>query len=509
MINSMNSIVAVVRALSGKLRVKVTVSGTVASTNLTAKPPVINIPLVPLNDDTVALVRGYIDHEVGHLRYTDGSAVEKMKNAAVVLHNLWNIFEDVFVERRMSDAFKGSRVNFENITDILFRHTDTDARLRDAVADPAAHIINYVLSSTRNLEYGGIDTTRQRSIVDQLFPGLPAKLDPLVGRSTTTRSSSECVQLAEDVYALLRNHVSESPQNQQDQQEAADKLREQLDEDSKVGNAGSGSSDMATMIGDKLGDASDDFVGAICDLDTSGQNKYAIPSADQEAGLRTSLKLRGRLAGMLQAKTLQYGQQAPKGTRVNPMRLASAMVDPRPEIFKRRMLRNDVDTHVMVLLDASYSMGDKNRMGIACAANYALALACQQRGVVFSVYSFGNYFTELLSPRERPNPAHMYVFPDGGTPLYEGAILAMLRFDPRCARKIMVLLTDGEAGSDSAKPIFFDTAKADDVELYGIGIQSRGILKVLPPERCKIIYSLDEFAPALFGVLEKSLLNRG
>ena len=266
---------------------------------------------------------------------------------------------------------------------------------------------------------------------------------------------------------------------------------------------------MATMIGDKLGDASDDFVGAVCDLDTSGQNKYAIPSADQEAGLRTSLKLRGRLTGMLQAKTLQYGQQAPKGTRVNPMRLASAMVDPRPEIFKRRMLRNDVDTHIMVLLDASYSMGDKNRIGIACAANYALALACQQRGMVFSVYSFGNYFTELLAPREQPNPAHMYVSPNGGTPLYEGAILAMLRFDPRCARKIMVLLTDGEAGSDSAQPIFFDTAKADDVELYGIGIQSRGILKVLPPERCKIIYSLDEFAPALFGVLEKSLLNRG
>ena len=94
--------------LGDKYGVEVHIGGNQASTN----GKVIYIPSLPIeSDDTVlALVRGYIDHESGHIRYTDNEAVKDAKMDAVTKY-LWNAIEDWRIENRLADIFPGCRQN--------------------------------------------------------------------------------------------------------------------------------------------------------------------------------------------------------------------------------------------------------------------------------------------------------------------------------------------------------------------------------------------------------------
>lgn len=77
------------------------------------KPVRVNIPYLPDDapDDLIAAVEGFLDHEVGHLLFTDFAVYTK--NAP--LCRALNAVEDTFVERKMSQKFKGSAENLDNV----------------------------------------------------------------------------------------------------------------------------------------------------------------------------------------------------------------------------------------------------------------------------------------------------------------------------------------------------------------------------------------------------------
>ena len=62
-------------------------------------------------------IRGFLDHEVGHLLFTDEKVVKKMRNTKAF--GLWNALEDVYIERRMSEAFTGSRRNLLSTRNLM------------------------------------------------------------------------------------------------------------------------------------------------------------------------------------------------------------------------------------------------------------------------------------------------------------------------------------------------------------------------------------------------------
>lgn len=115
-----DSVKRVVGLLSGK-NIPVAECGDTAYVRYNKKgvPVMVNIPSIP-DDASPALmnaIRGFLDHEVGHLLFTDEKVVKKMRNTKAF--GLWNALEDVYIERRMSEVFTGSRRNLLSTRNLM------------------------------------------------------------------------------------------------------------------------------------------------------------------------------------------------------------------------------------------------------------------------------------------------------------------------------------------------------------------------------------------------------
>lgn len=82
--------------------------------------------IIPAIEETgekyLTYLRGYIDHEAGHVRFTDDGV--DIKGLGPLERHLWNIFEDCFVERRMSRAFIGCGANLRRLVLEIFDKDD-------------------------------------------------------------------------------------------------------------------------------------------------------------------------------------------------------------------------------------------------------------------------------------------------------------------------------------------------------------------------------------------------
>lgn len=115
-----DSVKRVVGLLSGK-NIPVAECGDTAYVryNKKGEPVMVNIPSIP-DDASPALmnaIRGFLDHEVGHLLFTDEKVVKKMRNTKAF--GLWNALEDVYIERRMSEVFTSSRRNLLSTRNLM------------------------------------------------------------------------------------------------------------------------------------------------------------------------------------------------------------------------------------------------------------------------------------------------------------------------------------------------------------------------------------------------------
>jgi len=73
-------------------------------------------------------------------------------------------------------------------------------------------------------------------------------------------------------------------------------------------------------------------------------------------------------------------------------------------------------------------------------------------------------------------------------------------------RKIILILTDGDPDSFNVALESIEDAKRFGVEIYGLGIMSETITKLLP-NQSRIINDLSELAPAIFGILRGALVK--
>ncbi|MGV1269925.1 cobaltochelatase CobT-related protein [Klebsiella pneumoniae] len=115
-----DSVKRVVGLLSGK-NIPVAECGDTAYVryNKKGEPVMVNIPSIPdvASPALMNAIRGFLDHEVGHLLFTDEKVVKKMRNTKAF--GLWNALEDVYIERRMSEVFTGSRRNLLSTRNLM------------------------------------------------------------------------------------------------------------------------------------------------------------------------------------------------------------------------------------------------------------------------------------------------------------------------------------------------------------------------------------------------------
>lgn len=196
-ITSMSKLASMLGARYG---VKVQVSGTGAFTDYSGKSPIINLPLVTAERGQEVLLRGYIDHEAGHVRYTSRKIFSNARvHQNYLVKTLWNICEDVYIERRMSAAFRGCGQNLRRIAVMLFR-----GKIEPTTSEPVLEqALSYILYGCRSIPVQ--ELRPEAAVLRDAFPwpSILPELDKLIARSAVTKNSDECLSLTEEMEALI------------------------------------------------------------------------------------------------------------------------------------------------------------------------------------------------------------------------------------------------------------------------------------------------------------------
>jgi Cobalamin biosynthesis protein CobT. len=143
--------------LGDRYGVQVRIGGKEACTN----GKVIHLPSLPIDcePELLALARSFVDHESGHIRYTDFSVLQAA-NLDPVTFNLFNCLEDWRVEKKLSGIFPGCR---ENLNWLIRRFFVEQAQPRAGDDSPALAVLDYVLLTVRAWNVDEVTPARQNS----------------------------------------------------------------------------------------------------------------------------------------------------------------------------------------------------------------------------------------------------------------------------------------------------------------------------------------------------------
>ncbi len=188
----------------------------------TLKPVRVNIPHLPddADDSLVFAIQGFIDHELGHVLDTDWSVVVTAKPkgralaakrkmppefAAQRMHDLGNLVEDPYVERKMSERFKGAAYNVDKLHDIFIARISKPAI--DAAKTPEDRFGCIIVPLVR--AWAGQEKFRafiddngymNDPLVEAFDRLVPAKLKADLKK---TRSTSDCMAIAEQLFDII------------------------------------------------------------------------------------------------------------------------------------------------------------------------------------------------------------------------------------------------------------------------------------------------------------------
>jgi hypothetical protein len=195
----------VASALGSKYGVRVVIGGNQACTD----GRTITLPSLPLDmpETFLLLVRGYLDHEAGHIRETDFDALRGARLSPLE-HHVWNSIEDWRVERRMAEIFPGCRHNFNRLVRHVFAGSATVS------GSPVQDIPNWLLLAIRSWDVPELAVSRDELArhMDREFPGLRARLESaLHAVRALCRSTGDALDYARRIVRLLEQAAQPQP----------------------------------------------------------------------------------------------------------------------------------------------------------------------------------------------------------------------------------------------------------------------------------------------------------
>ena len=565
-ITSMSKLASMLGARYG---VKVQVSGTGAFTDYRGKSPIINLPLVTAERGQEVLLRGYIDHEAGHVRYTNRKIFNNARVQRVYLvKTLWNICEDVYIERRMSAAFRGCGQNLRKIAIALFR-----GKIEPTTSEPVLEqALSYILYGCRSIPIQ--ELRPEAAVLRDAFPwpSILPELDTLITRSAVTKNSGECLSLAEEMEALIisaykqeygekqsqqdsQGQDSQSGQGQgsqkpltKEEQKRAASLKKKLDKAiNKIAKSHIGSSDNITpgemweimkrdmaaninaghgyyssgaedikrkldigkAIADQIAPSNDvcKYTGC-CSMTIGKATGYNLLSQeDIILGDRMAVQLASRMSSVLQTRSLVKRGTGSVGTRLDNHRLY------RPAVGDARIFRHDVpgrtpDVEIMCLVDTSGSMyGDS--ISTVNQTAYAIVKATQNiRGCAVGIMSFNSTMESVKGMHTPVPPVRLTKMEANGSTYLGSALMRVLDcFTEKARRHVVIILTDGMADDLPILSSALDRAEQNAVEVYGLGIGDGGsyIGDVMGRKHFREVRRNSEIPAALLGMLGEAL----
>lgn len=459
----------------------------------------IHLPSLSQSTD-ISIVRGYLDHEAGHIRYTDMDVMQQCKNQVETW--LLNVIEDWRIEERMSERFPGCRANLEKLIKKVFRD-NTKLPQDDTLP------LNYVLSTVRGWSIPTFFESRikrLKSNMQKSMPGLQEQIDPVLSEARLSCSSTQsALSYAQRIAQLLESYRQAS-------QTASDTALDVLSIFKQDASLPLMPIDRAKKILEGCADTSDSGVSIAV------EDTQYIPNSLNKSLLRrvklTVAPLRAKLQGLLQAQGLRRLYPTRQGTRLAVNRLYRiAVSDSR--VFNKLCSATEQNTAVHILLDTSSSMCPI--IPEVCAVCTALADALSIiPGISVGVTSFPgpSWSTTLatvctmLKHGQRVPKDGFYADSTGNTPT-DAAIRRVMRelWPLPQKRKIILLITDGAPNSVESARSAVSEAASMGIEIYGIGIRlKQDTLERFIPS-CTSVNTLEELPHAAGEMLQSVLLH--
>lgn len=183
----------VARIMSQKYNVQVACKGDQAYTN----GNLIVIPALPenLTDENKTIVRGYLDHEKGHVTRTDFDALKRARLDATTF-KVWNYIEDIWTEAADSREYPGTKQNLNALAESVVKGEAQEHPLMMLFVEGRRQIGGYTLS--------GPDYDEQ---VKHHFGA------DVIGQIARVKSTKEAIKLARKLVESYDNTMPELPDN--------------------------------------------------------------------------------------------------------------------------------------------------------------------------------------------------------------------------------------------------------------------------------------------------------
>ena len=523
----------VAAALSEEYGVRVVADGFRAYTRRDANNmPVITIPALPLQDKNYRLlVRGYIDHEVGHVRFGCGAllaeAILAEPETSGAFKAIVSIYEDVRVDRLMSECFKGCGRNLRKLALLLYGEADVPDAAALLAAFQAGELparqmpwriwqaaVQFILYAARSQALAQLaPLARQwREALALLAPGLVERLEPLLGR--LPEEGADCkgvVNLARATVAVIADWLQAAGHEGAWQEAGSLELPWLL----RNGGEARDQSDMGNLAASRLDRLINDLGDAAGVTPNSQWHERGgevwqkrvqmLSEGERKEALACAAKMSAQMQALLQSHVLNREGPFRQG-KLHTRNLHKLFIG-RDDLFRRQNERREINTEIVCCIDMSGSMQFDDKAPVASRSLYAVVESLAHiQGLKLVVTGF--YDNDMVELYRSPAPldARMKIVPYGGT-LCGAAVRSAARLfgnAPR-RRKIIIMITDGDAND----PDYFHEAITDlgqsGIEILGIGIHDSHILEYLPPEQSCVLSDIHELAALILAMLRKKL----
>lgn len=187
----------------------------------TGKPVKVVLPYLPDNatPELVAAIHGFLDHEVGHILFSDFPVLSESARKGTLVKELTNMIEDTYVERRMARKYLGSGSNLDKVRDFFARRF-TDKALEKALAagdrgEVEAALMVPLLRAKAGQSYFESYMRDKWALVEDVIEVLGDTLD----RVKDVKSSRDSLELAIEMADRIAKSKDQQPQEGDQQQE--------------------------------------------------------------------------------------------------------------------------------------------------------------------------------------------------------------------------------------------------------------------------------------------------
>lgn len=509
-----------------------------------------------VSEETQRAMRGYVDHEAGHCRYTPEDLMQRAHDkGGMPLKEMTNAIEDLREERLVMQDFPGAKKNLEAVVNVTAREA---ANAMEAGGNVDMRDVGYGLTLLGRLR-AGYDCPEAQRAYDCLTDETKEACERWVDEAMSCETADEVLDVAERVLAdTWPGDDDDKEEDEQGKWEA----KQAVAVPEVEGDDGS------AYVPDKRWDKhfvlerqedflllpDDHHLSHTADFSRGWEGK--VPDCvDRAKWGKIKRKLRnmvgpmlGRVQAALMTETESVWQGGYTSGRLDSRRLVAAVAG-QETVWRRKTGGMDLDTAVLLLVDCSGSMKEDHKIEQAAETAIVLSAVCDRANVPNAVVGFDSLNFERAAAlrgsyrdwdedrhdfRGQRDPAYTYQFKGFDTPSERSwfgltslsrmafaenadadAIIsaeAMLRRRQE-RRKVLIVLSDGMPASnrdgrlhDATKAAVKRLEMDPAFSVFGIGLQDSSVSNYY--RDYAVLKDLAELPRTVTGELCKALIGR-